>query len=629
MNTIAGRAVPFVCAFLSAFALTYVLTPLVRRMNKHLGMIDKPDKRRVNKVPVPRGGGLALMAGTLLTYSILELTTGNATFGFGKCGDYSYFKVAALAFGISMLGYADDKFGLRPKLKLAGQLVIASLVWLWVGIGFRETWPAIPPVLDFAITVFWIAGAVNAFNLIDGLDGLASGIALIATLGMAGTLFMMGVPWQSLFHLAFAGGLVAFLRYNYNPASIFLGDCGSMFIGFMLSVLPLSTQTPRSFLVSVGVPLLAMGVPIFDTALAILRRLIRRIANSSKKTKSHSGEVMTADVDHVHHRILRATGLNQRKAVMILYSFSVFLVATGLVGVSMKSHAAGFWLVAVTIASIVIFRDMARVELFEAGMLLNTAAHNQDTHLRKRIARLSVPIHLFLDIVALVSIFFFCTWALQIRTGRLVLRIALPLRVVCVFAAMALFGAYRTVWPRAMVSNYVRLALACILGTVLGTVAIYYSPAHHYQLKAMTLAYAPLSFMAIASIRIVRNATRDFIYALDCSRIMSNADTKRVLVYGCGLRYRAFRRELVRSVSANDRMIVGLLDDDILLRGRYIGGLRVLGTINQARELVAKNHVNAVVIACDVTDEWLKVVKEILKPTGVEITRFRFSEERV
>ena len=169
-------------------------------------------------------------------------------------------KMAILALATALLGLADDRFSLPPKLKLLGQLVIAFLVWWWADLGFNDLWPSLPKWLDCALTVFWITGAVNAFNLIDGLDGLASGIAFIATLGMAGGGFFVPEPPTTLFYFAFAGGLLGFLRYNYHPASVFLGDCGSMFIGFVVSTLPLVSHVPNSFLVSVGVPLLAMGV---------------------------------------------------------------------------------------------------------------------------------------------------------------------------------------------------------------------------------------------------------------------------------------------------------------------------------------------------------------------------------
>ena len=347
MTTLLHRLAPFAIVFFAALALTLVLTPIVREINRRLGMVDKPDPRRINKVPIPRGGGAALFLGLFGSFFVYVLATGSRWVGSGV-GSHSL-RFAALSTAVFLLGLADDKWNLPPKLKLLGQLAIAFFAWFWADLGFHTLWPSIPPAIDCAITMFWIVGAVNAFNLIDGLDGLASGIALIAVLGMAGALAFSGRPDQTMFHLAFAGALIGFLRYNYNPASVFLGDSGSMLIGFLVATLPLATQAANSFLVSVGVPLLAMGVPIFDTALAILRRSIRHLIFRRMSTEVADGDsdkVMTADHDHLHHRILRSVGLNQRKAAWTLYLLTLGAVTIGLAGMALKSKSAGLWLFA-------------------------------------------------------------------------------------------------------------------------------------------------------------------------------------------------------------------------------------------------------------------------------------------
>ena len=243
---------------------------------------------------------------------------------------------------------------------------------------------------------------------------------------------------------------------------------------------------------------------------------------------------------------------------------------------------------------------------------------------------LSVPLYVFVDIAALVAVFFLCEWALRLDIGMHALRAELPLRVVPTFLFLVAFRTYRTVWARAMASNYMRLMMACILGSVAGTVAMYYWPsASSMHAKVITLVYAVASFVALLAVRTVRGLVRDMFYAIDCSRIKNRKDVSRVLVYGSGLRYRAFRRELVRTTAANSRMIVGLLDDDVLLRGRYIGGIRIYGTINEAKSVIDATNADAVVIACEISDEWLKVVKEILAPTGVKVSKFSFSERPV
>ena len=620
-----AKILPYLAVFGGSLVATLILTPIVRELNRKLGMVDKPDPRRINKVPIPRGGGLAIVLGLALSYGIFLLATGRpAMFGMQQT---VFWRMSVLALAVALLGLADDRFSLPPKLKLLGQLVIAFLVWFWADLGFNDLWPELPQWLDCVLTVFWITGAINAFNLIDGLDGLASGLALIAVVGMAGGVFFVGDPSQTLFYFAIAGGLLGFLRYNYHPATVFLGDCGSMFIGFVVSTLPLASHVPNSFLVSVGVPLLAMGVPIFDTSLAIVRRLIRRLI--ARGNPGAEGKVMTADADHLHHRILRATGLNQRRTAWILYGIAVAGVLFGLVAMSLQSRAGGLWLAAVAFAAIVIFKD-ATIELFDAGRLLNRVAHSEDRMSRRRFAVWTVPFYVIADIVALVGVYFFCAFALGLRQDEHAIRSYLPVRIVSVFAFLVLFNAYRTVWSRAVGSNYFRLFLACMFGSVAGSVFLYYWPSTvAVRVNAVTFAFAVLSFSALLTIRVFRGFVRDLFYALDCSRLRNRKDVSRVLVYGAGLRYKSFRRELVRSTSANDRIIVGLLDDNVYLKGRYIGGIRIFGTIQDAPEVINRLNVDAVVIACVVSDDWLKVVKDLLAPTGVKITRFSFSETQV
>jgi UDP-N-acetylmuramyl pentapeptide phosphotransferase/UDP-N-acetylglucosamine-1-phosphate transferase len=535
-----------------------------------------------------------------------------------------------LSAAIAVLGIVDDKFSLPPKLKLLGQIVVAALVWGWVGIGFSRLWPELPQWFDCLITVFWIVGAINAFNLIDGLDGLATGIALIAVTGMAGGIFFAMNPQQTLFYFAFAGALCGFLRYNYNPASIFLGDCGSMFIGFMLSTLPLVSQAPNSFMVSVGMPLLAMGVPIFDTALAILRRLIRKLFNR----RTGQGGVMSADKDHVHHRIFRAVGLNQRRAAWVLYALAASCVAVGLAGMYLDSRAGGLWLLALAIACVVVFRDLARIELFEAGRLIDAVAHTDDVRSRRRMERLSTALYLIFDIAALVIASLLGMRLSHIGFKPATMRVLLPLSVFCIFVSLVFFKTYMTAWARAMVSNYIKLLLACLSGTVLSAVVMYYCTPGSLTVVGVFpvfIAYpfllAFFSFVALLGVRFLRPIVREIVFEVACTKVASNSDVSRVLVYGSGLRYRAFRRELVRSLAVNNRAVVGLLDDNLLLHGKYIGGVKVLGGIRQAAKLIAKYKVDAVVVACEMSKEKEKIVLDLLAPTGVKVSRFGFSEK--
>lgn len=231
------RIAPYLLVFAAAFILSLLLTPIVRNVNRRLGMVDTPGGRRINKKPIPRGGGVAVIASFLIAATAFVLISGRSLSP--AIPNAVFFRMVALAVGLGLLGFVDDRFGMKPTVKLAGQIAVAVLAFFWCHVGFHSFFDVIPLWLDLPLTVFWIVGAINAFNLIDGLDGLASGLAVIASAGMAGALFFAASPGQMIIHLAFMGAVLGFLRYNFNPASVFLGDTGAMFLGFFLSTLSL------------------------------------------------------------------------------------------------------------------------------------------------------------------------------------------------------------------------------------------------------------------------------------------------------------------------------------------------------------------------------------------------------
>jgi hypothetical protein len=403
-----------------------------------------------------------------------------------------------------------------------------------------------------------------------------------------------------------------------------------MFIGFTLSTLPLASQEPKSFMVSVGMPLLAMGVPIFDTALAILRRLIRKLLNR----RTGEGGVMSADKDHVHHRIFRAVGLNQRRAAWVLYAIAASSVAVGLAGMYLDTRAGGLWLLALAIACVVVFRDLARIELFEAGRLLDATVHTEDVRSRRRMERLAVALYLIFDIAALVVAALVSMRLSHIRLELATVRVLLIASVFCIFVSLVFFKTYVTVWSRAMVADYMKLMLACVLGTVLAVVAIYYCPIGAFAgsgtfsvFAAYPLLFAFLSYVSLLGVRFIRPIVRETVFGVACRRLVSTGGVSRVLVYGSGLRYRSFRRELVRSLAVNNRVVVGLLDDNILLHGKYIGGVKVVGGISNAAKAIRELKADAVVIACEMPEKKEKIVSDLLAHADVKVTRFGFFEK--
>ena len=617
---------------LISFALCYLLTPVCRGLARRLGMVDIPSARRINKTPIPRSGGLAIFLATTITTLGYMFLTGERISPLASNVELT--RLAVLAGALVVVGLLDDKFGLPPLVKMAGQICVALGVFYWCDMGFHTIplfteWLRAHSVLDCCCTVFWIVGAINAFNLIDGLDGLATGLALIAAVGMGGAQFFVGYPNATLVHFIFAGACLAFLRYNFNPASVFLGDTGSMYIGFTLSTMALCTKSGDSFFVSIGVPILAMGVPIFDTALAILRRTLRAVIKRTEKdAETGNSRVMQADTDHLHHRILRKF-ISQRKAAGALYGLAAFFVAVSFGGLALRDRAAGLFILAFIVAVVIVVRDMRRIELWDAGRLLNSMARDTSLTIRRRRRMLAVPFYVVVDGMMLVTISLLCELALGRPVTAHMLHTGMPLRVVPVFFCLIFFRAYSTVWSRAIISNYVRLVVACFVGTLGGSAAVILFHFPHPHIVAYSVLFFALAALTLTGIRLLRPVLRDLFYALDGGRLRDDPATSRIVVYGAGLRYNMFRRELVRSSTRNSRVIVGLLDDDYLLRGLHIGGQKVHGTLEHAKTVLKNLRADAVVIACVLTPERMAIARQVFAEAGVKVTVWSCEEKAI
>ena len=619
-----AKTAPYWGLFVCALWLSLMLTPICRALAVRLGMVDRPSARRINKTPIPRGGGLAIF----LALAAMFYVGGDMLDLFLVPSVSTLHRLMALSAALCLLGLADDKFSLPPFVKLGGQVAVALGAWFWAHVSFAAHYPMLPMWLDCPFTVFWIVGAINAFNLIDGLDGLATGLASIAAVGMAGALFFSGQPENTLVYFAFLGACLGFLRYNFNPASVFLGDTGSMFLGFSLATMPLAAGGSNSLFVSLGVPILAMGVPIFDTALAILRRVVRALLRQMSGAEAGNTHVMAADTDHLHHRILRQF-VSQRRAALVLYGLAFLFVAIGLGGLALKGRAVALYIVGFIVAATVLFRDMRRIELWDTGRLLNAVARENHSGVLRRRQMLRVPARLVLDILVLVGVWILSALTMSIPLTEAALRRGLAIHTIPVFLCLVFFRAYQTVWSRAQLSNYVRLVMAVVIGTGLAVATIEFAQLPHSNLFMFSCLYVALAILALVATRVLRAVVRDFFYALDSGHLSDASGSVRTVVYGAGLRYRAFRRELVRSVGndANRRVIVGLLDDDMLLRNQYIGGIRIFGTLEQAPAILPRLKADLVVIACKMTPARRAAAHRILSACNIPVVEWTFAEK--
>jgi len=299
--------------FAIALTLTLVSTPWLLRLSVRLGFVDMPAKRKLHSEPMPLLGGLAMLAGAMAALALLSTALPTSL-------DSPQVIGSALAVTIiAAVGLADDRWHLPALVKLLGQIAaVAVLIFFGVYVQLP-----IPDYANYLITVAWVVGISNAINFLDNMDGLSAGISAVA----AAVIFILGV--QNGQHLVAAlsasvlGACVGFLRYNFHPARIFMGDAGALFLGFILAELGLLLRFPSNVnVVTWLVPLFIMGVPIFDTALVVISR--------SRRGKN---PFTTAGKDHVSHR-LRRLGLTTRETVLVLY---LVAVTTGLVGILIAS----------------------------------------------------------------------------------------------------------------------------------------------------------------------------------------------------------------------------------------------------------------------------------------------------
>lgn len=368
--------VAYLCLFATSLVVSLALTPLAGRLAWKLGAVDRPGKRRINRKPIPRMGGVAVFAGIIAAFIVQYLGTTYLAWPMilmpaPHLRSVNYRLLVVAFFVIFATGLIDDIRSLSPRQKLFGQLLAAILaVASGLVIGdvvnpleteglFHVGW------LTYPVTVLYLVAYVNIFNLIDGLDGLSSGIAFIASM----TLFVLSILRGQLdaasLAIALAGAALGFLRYNFHPASIFIGDCGSLLLGFTLATVSLLSVTRIASLTTIIVPLVVAGIPIIDTFSAIIRR---RRAHVS---------VGQADRGHIHHRLLDE-GFDQRQTVLVIYAWTAMLSVGALI-LTQIGPLARITLFLVLVAVSGVFA--ARLRLFSPVLLHHYNPHTGNDEL--------------------------------------------------------------------------------------------------------------------------------------------------------------------------------------------------------------------------------------------------------
>lgn len=349
----------FFAIFFLSLVFSFVLTRYVRDFATCRGWVAAPsNERHLHSTPLPRLGGVAIF----LSFSLSMITAGLCAFFIPRLHANFSLRTLLTILGtaslVFLLGVYDDLRGAGPYLKFAVQAIAATMLFasglriLNIPVLFGSH--RLPWFVGLPITILWVLAITNAFNLIDGLDGLAAGSALFSTLVAFAVALLNGYPLVTLMTIALAGAILGFLRYNFNPATIFLGDSGSLFIGFLLSALALSGAQKAPTIVAVAIPVVSFGLPILETSLSILRRFI-------------SGRpVFTADREHIHHKLLQR-GLSHRQVVIVLYAVSALFALLSLFLLWPTGSSLGLVLAVVGIGIWIGVQHLGYLELGELG----------------------------------------------------------------------------------------------------------------------------------------------------------------------------------------------------------------------------------------------------------------------
>ena len=355
----ASLTVAFFGIFFLALMFSFVLTRYVRDFASRRGWVSVPSQdRHLHLIPLPRLGGVAIFISFLLSLAVAAVIASRFPSLYSAFSLKTLLTILLPATLVFLLGVYDDLYSVGPYVKFAVQSLAGAMLFagglriLNIPVLFGEH--QLPWFVGLPFTILWVLAITNAFNLIDGLDGLAAGSALFSTLVVFVVALVNGYSLVTIMTIALAGAILGFLRYNFNPATIFLGDSGSLLIGFLLSALALAGAQKSPTIVAVAIPVVSFGLPILETSLSVLRRLI-------------SGRpVFTADREHIHHKLLQH-GLTHRQVVTVLYAVSAVFALLSLFLLWPTGSSLGLVLAVLGIGIWVGVQRLGYLELGELG----------------------------------------------------------------------------------------------------------------------------------------------------------------------------------------------------------------------------------------------------------------------
>ncbi|MBW1682123.1 MAG: glycosyl transferase [Deltaproteobacteria bacterium] len=588
----------------ASFLLCLLLTPLVRRYARATGRVAVPREDRWHRKETALLGGVAIFVSMAFVWIVGTLAGGWTALG------RPYLVVMACASAVFLLGLVDDLVNMDPQHKLAGQIVIASVLLFF---GYRLPWTQSNTVNLF-LSILWVVGITNAFNLLDNMDGLAAGIAMIA--GVFLLLFHFLNPGQSGFSpgkllilSSYVGSLLGFLVYNFNPASIFMGDGGSLFIGFVLACLTImqgpAQAPPKGFvhlLSIIAIPILILFIPILDTGfVSFMRKLFRRPISQGGR-------------DHSSHRLV-AIGLSEKRAVLVLWGFAA---VSGLMALAMGYLASGVSIVLVVCYLLFVlffWVYLGKVKVYSGESVLRGGGTGRITPLLIEVTYRRRLLEVLLDLV-LITVAYYTAYLLRFE-GQLggnfdFFLKSLPVVIACQIFCMYIMGIYRGVWESAGVSDLWGYVKAVTAGTVLAILLILFL----YRFVSFSRAVFVIHwFFLLILIALSRFSFRFIDEGLQRGR----RGGRRTLIYGAGIGGQMAQRELDTNRNL-DLRLVGFIDDNRDLHGRKVKGYPVLGGGEQLEGLLKKHGIEEVIISFrDHGPEKKKELETLLQSKGIEV----------
>jgi UDP-GlcNAc:undecaprenyl-phosphate/decaprenyl-phosphate GlcNAc-1-phosphate transferase len=576
-----------------AFVVSVAATYLVREGAHKFGFVAKPKADRWHKRPTAMMGGVAIFAVTVLVSLFFVPQTRDTFIVLGA---------SSLLF---LVGLLDDILNIKPYQKLIGQIIGTSVI---ISFGLIMPWTD-SQLINTAITVFWLIGITNAINLLDNMDGLAAGISAIAAFSIA-LGFMSGDNINSLLIIAvFIGSLIGFLIFNFNPASIFMGDCGSMFVGFFLAssiMLNNSGGRSRGVMSVLAVPVLILFIPIFDTTfVTILRKLWGRKASEGGR-------------DHTSHRLV-ALGLSERSAVLMIYAFALI---AGVIALLVRELETTQSLALITVFSLllgIVGVYLGKVKVYEeqdeeivSGNKVAFGFLYEITH-KRRIFEVVLDIFL-------ITLSYYAAYVLLFgefegtRDWSLFLK-SLPILIVLNLAAFLVAGVYRGIWRYTSLRDLFTFGKGVVLGTVLTILALLLLYRFYEYSRAVFVLHSLLLFSAVGASRL---AFRVFRQLLPAGNLSGGRIT---LIYGAGDGGELVLREL-RNNPDWDFTPVGFLDDDPGKQGKIINGMKVFGGSENLESVCRENGVQELLLSFrDIPKERLRDLRDECENANVSLKR--------